>query len=250
MVALKMSAMRTAALAAALTVAGCAVGPNYQAPDTPMPAEYSMAATQPTTAARPATQPAETTTTTAWWTLFNDPMLDRVIAQAAQSNLDLRTAEARVREARALRGVVSSQYYPDVDAGGSYRRSRNSKSVEMGGDFLPTEQDFWTAGFDAIWELDVFGGTRRGVEAADADIAAAIADRNDVLLSLLAEVARNYVELRAAQRQAAIAHENVEAQRQTLELTRARLNAGLTSDLDVARSEAQVAATSSRIPTL
>jgi NodT family efflux transporter outer membrane factor (OMF) lipoprotein len=234
------------AAAVSLGVAGCTVGPNYKTPDAPMPDSFSPS-TQPSTIA--STQPVIVDTTTAWWTTFGDPAMDELIAQARETNLDLRAAESRVREARALRGVVSSRYWPDVSAGGSYARQRNSKNLNRSAsNFMPTEEDLFSAGFDATWELDVFGGTRRAVEAATADIAAAVADRNDVLLSLLAEVARNYVELRTAQRQVAIAEENVTAQQQTLELTKARLNAGLTSDLDVARSEAQVAATMSRIP--
>lgn len=231
------------AFGVALVAAGCVVGPNYKTPETPI-ADSFTPSTQPAAAA---TQPV-VDTTTAWWTTFGDPAMDELIGQARESNLDLRAAEARVREARALRGVVSSQYWPDVRAGGSYDRSRNSKGISTGGQFFPTEQDLYTAGFDATWELDVFGGTRRAVQAATADIQAAVADRNDVLLSLLAEVARNYVELRVSQRQVTIAQDNVAAQQQTLELTKARLNAGLTSDLDVARSEAQVASTQSRIP--
>jgi NodT family efflux transporter outer membrane factor (OMF) lipoprotein len=234
--------------AAALVLVGCTVGPNYEDPklnDIPPKFSTDVATTQQAT-----TQPADASSTIAWWTLFGDPGLDQVIAQARGSNLELREAEARVREARALRGVSSGRYWPDIAGGADYSRSRTSDNVVEGGEFSATDRDLWSAGFDAVWELDVFGGIRRSVEAADRDIESAIADRNDVLLSLLAETARNYVELRVAQRQVAIAEENVNAQKQTLQLTRARLNAGLTSDLDVARSEAQVAATASRIPTL
>ena len=114
-----------------------------------------------------------------------------------------------------------------------------------GGDF-----DFYQAGFDATWEIDVFGGVRREVEAADADVAAAVEDQRDVLVTLLGDVARSYVELRGYQRQITIAQENLRAQQETLELTRNRLRAGLDTDLSVAQSEAQVATTASAIPSL
>jgi multidrug efflux system outer membrane protein len=218
-------------------LAGCTVGPNYKAPETKVPENYSAA---------PATQPSADV---AWWTLFNDDMLNRLVVDARQVNLDLREANARVLEARAQRGFANSAYYPSVDGFGNYTRSRNSKNISSG-QFVPTEQDLFQAGFDASWEIDVFGGIRRGVEAANADIQAAIANRNAVLLTLLGDVARNYVELRGAQRQIIIAEENIKSQEQTLDLTRARLRAGLANDLDVARQEAQVAATKSQIPLL
>lgn len=231
----------------AFLLVGCAVGPDYKAPETKVPSQYASTqpATQPTTQAA-ATQPVLAT----WWTSFNDPQLDHLIDQAVQSNLDLRIAEARVREARAARGVVASDYYPKVDAAGSYDRSRSSKNVNQGSSQVPTEQNLWTAGFDAAWEVDVFGRVRRSVESADANIDTAVAQRNDVLLSLLAEVARNYVELRGFQRQIAIAQENVKSQQETLGLVQAKFKAGLSSDVDVARSEAQVASTQSQIPLL
>src|SRR5205823_8203533 len=127
----------------------------------------------------------------------------------------------------ALRTIAGSGLWPTVDASGSYTRSKGSKNIIPGGasgtfSGLGREQDLWQAGFDASWEIDVFGGIRRGVEAANADLAAAIADRNNVLVSLLGEVARNYVELRGFQRQVAIAQQNVTAQMESLDLTRAK----------------------------
>jgi NodT family efflux transporter outer membrane factor (OMF) lipoprotein len=229
--------VRVGLITLAAAVAGCTVGPNYKEPATPVPPAYGSA---------PATQPSASV---AWWTLFNDDVLNRLVNDARQSNLDLRQANARILEARAARGFVTSQNWPSIDAFGNYTRTRNSKNIASGG-FVPTENDFFQAGFDATWEIDIFGGIRRGVEAANADIQAAIADRNAVLMTLLGDVARSYMELRGAQRQIVIAEENIRAQQQTLELTRARLRAGLANDLDVARQEAQVNATSSFIPTL
>ncbi|MEA2707486.1 MAG: hypothetical protein QOF78_87 [Phycisphaerales bacterium] len=239
-----MKSIKHIVILSAVLVTGCTVGPNYKPPQVRVPDRFSEpAATQPTTLAttQPVASPA------AWWTTFGDETLNRLIDEARRSNLDLRTAEARVREARAARGIVTADYWPDVDAAGSYSRSRTSKNTTFGS-FGPRETDLWQAGFDAAWEVDVFGGVRRSVQAATADIQAAVADRNDVLLSLLGEVARNYVELRGFQRQIAIAEFNVKSQQDTLELTRVRLNAGLGTDLAVAQTEAQVAATQSQIP--
>src|SRR4051812_16622360 len=168
--------------AAAALFGGCAVGPNYKPPQTNnVPDKYLGAATtQPSTQQTTVAAPAMD----AWWRTFNDPTLDQLIDQAARSNLDLRIASARVREARELRRVVTADYYPTVDSSASYSRSKNSRNLgprgvavgpggqaSVGG----SEQDLWTAGFDAAWELDVFGGVRRSVEAANADIQAAVA---------------------------------------------------------------------------
>lgn len=219
------------------TLAGCTVGPNYKAPEFVAPKNFGAA---------PTTQPAQDV---AWWKLFNDPILDQVINVAHDANLDLKAAEARVREARATRNSIASDRYPSIDAAGSYTRQRSSQNTAAG-NLAPTYQNLFQAGFDATWEMDVFGGIRRQVEAANADVQSAIADRNDVLLSLLGETARVYVDLRGAQRQVIIAEDNVKAQQQTLDLTKARLRAGLANDLDVARQEAQVASTASQIPSL
>lgn len=221
---------------------GCTVGPNYTPPTPDLPTAWGEvgpgAATRPTTAA-PAVR---------WWTTFNDPQLDSLVTRAIESNLDLARATARVREARAQRGVVNADLYPNVDVGGAYTHSRSS--FNPGGGNISIEQNLLTIGFDAAWEIDVFGGVRRSVEAADADIQAAIEDRRDVLVSLMAEVARNYIDLRGFQRQVIIARENLVAQQETLSLTQTRANRGLASDLDVVRAAAQVSTTASAIPLL
>src|SRR5207244_9969402 len=143
----------------------------------------------------------------------------------------------------AARGVVAGELYPQIDATGSYtrtRRSLNSGSFPTGGTSGSTtgfsskrDFDFFDVGFDSTWEVDVFGGVRREIEAAEADIASAIENRRDVLITLLGDVARNYIELRGRQRQLIITQENLKSQRETLELTRARFNDGLVGDLDV-----------------
>lgn len=251
---------------------GCAVGPQYKPPTPTVPTTWSEAQDSGTT-----TQPADLTQ---WWTTFHDPTLDMLIAQAAASNLELRLAAARVREARAMRGVVAAGKQPQLQASGSYTHSRRSANAlstpaspsssgaaagaastgagsvgsgTTGGaatGSLDRDSDLFQLGFDARWELDLFGGVRRNMEAAEAEIDAAVEERRAVLVTLLSEVARNYVELRSAQAQQGITRTNLAAQEDTLHLTRVRFDAGLSSQLDVARAEALVAGTASQLPPL
>jgi NodT family efflux transporter outer membrane factor (OMF) lipoprotein len=185
-----------------------------------------------------------------WWTVLGDKTLDSLLSQAIQKNLDVRAAIERVNQARALRGVARSQLLPTVDAVGSYERSRISPNSPIGQQIPKHTSDDWQAGFDANWELDLFGRIRRGVEAANADLEALEDARRDVLVRLLAETARNYVELRAAQRRLAIANDTLKSQRDTLELVRARRAAGAVGDLDVSRAAADVRTTEATIPSL
>lgn len=186
----------------------------------------------------------------AWWRSFEDPALDSLIDRAIAGNLDLQIAEARIREARAARGIVAAEWFPTVDAEGGYLRSRRSENTAAGEQGGGGTTSLWEAGFDASWELDIFGRTGRGVQAADAEIEAAEDSRRDVLVVLLAEVARNYVELRGFQRRIDLAERNAQLQRDTLSLTESRFRGGLTSELDVASASAQWATTQSAIPLL
>jgi NodT family efflux transporter outer membrane factor (OMF) lipoprotein len=222
---------------------GCTVGPKYQAPARPAPSHWSELQEGKGTAQSP-----EIAT---WWTAFNDPLLNSLIERASRENLDLRQATARVREARARYGMTAADRFPAVDASGSFTRSRSSENGPLA--FTPTagrEVNLYQIGFDASWEVDLFGGVRRSIEAAEADIAASVEDRRSVQVSLLAEVARNYIDLRRIQKQIATTRNNISSQQETLELTQARFNAGLNTGLDVARSEAQVATSFSQIPAL
>lgn len=251
-----------AGLALAIALAGCKVGPNYQTPPTTMPSTWSelsagIPATQPATV--PATQPISGPTTqpveiVEWWTTFNDPLLNQLVARAVQSNNDLKIAAARVREARAQWRVVLGNELPSVNAVGTYQRVRPSLSSASGSSLkaagISPEQDLWQAGFDATWELDVFGGVRRQLEAATDQIQASEANLHDVLVILVSEVAFNYIDLRGVQQQIEINRANVKAQQQSLELTRARFQAGLTGELDVVRAQAQVAGTEAVLPSL
>lgn len=224
-------------------VAGCAVGPNYRAPKMNAPAQWSE------TLGGGETNHSDLVA--AWWKTFNDAELDSLIERAVRSNLDLRIAEGRVREARAQRGIASADLWPSANASGSYTRERFS-----GNGFppipppFPLESDLYQAGFDASWEIDVFGGKRRALEAARADVSAAEFGRRDALVTLLGEVARNYVETRGYQRRLEIARQNIKAQQEALALTRERFNNGLTSDLDVTQAAALLSTTEAEVPSL
>jgi NodT family efflux transporter outer membrane factor (OMF) lipoprotein len=222
-------------------LSSCRVGPDYHAPKPALPAAWS--AVGGGTSGEPVTRLAQ------WWRGFNDPALGSLIQRAAVSNRDLRAAEARVRIVRALRGVAAADLLPTIDALASYataRRSRNALAFPV----RLLDTGTYQAGFDATWEFDLFGGKRRAVQAARADLQAVEEDRRAVLVSLLAEVARDYIELRGTQRQLEIAEANLGAQREVLAISQLRFAKGLVSELDVAQAQALVAATRSVVPAL
>jgi len=227
------------AMLAALT--GCSVGPNYRQPNVAMPGNWKEAGPGGTTNA--------TAQLTNWWTNFQSPALDSLIERAVRSNFDLRAAEARVRAARALRNSAISDFIPTLDAISSFTKTRRSENAQAGPiNFIDT--DMYQVGFDASWEIDVFGGKRRALEAANASVRAVEEDRRDVLVSLLAEVAHNYIDVRGFQRRLDIARKNIVAQQEAVEIAQMRLKAGLVSELDVAQATTLLATTKSQVPTL
>jgi outer membrane protein, multidrug efflux system len=234
----------SALVAAALALAGCQVGPDYSAPPQAAPDGWSEAMTEGVR--------SEGAELASWWTALDDPMLDSLVARAVKTNLDLREASARVREARALRGVAESGFYPTVDATGSYTRERFSENNFNNpvGTRTGEGRDLFAMGFDAAWEIDIFGRVSREVEASDAELSSTVEGWRDVLVSLLAEVARDYTDTRSFQDRLRIAEANVKAQDDTLTLVQSRFDAGITSELDVAQAKANLEQTRSQIPLL
>jgi NodT family efflux transporter outer membrane factor (OMF) lipoprotein len=178
-----------------------------------------------------------------------------LIARAVQSNLDLHLAQARVRESRAQYGIASADLWPTLDASGSYARSRQSEHQPLLGSIplppnVPFENNVYQAGFDASWEIDVFGGKRRATEAARAQLPASEFSRRDVLLTLLGDVAQSYIGLRGYQQRLAIANQNIDAQEKSLGITRDRFAKGLASELDVQQASTVLATTHAEVPTL
>jgi NodT family efflux transporter outer membrane factor (OMF) lipoprotein len=185
-----------------------------------------------------------------WWKNFNDTNLNILMTTAVQSNLTLRIAEARVCEARAQKGVVSSALWPSLGSSGGYSRNRYGQNSFPPLPGVPLDYNFYNANFDAAWELDVFGGTRRAVEAANAQVGAAEFSQRDVLVTLLAEVARDYISARAYQQRLAITEDNIRVEKNVLDLTSNRFESGLTSDLDVDQSRALLKTTEAEVPVL
>lgn len=183
-----------------------------------------------------------------WWSLLEDPLLESLVDRALVHGLEPRAALARVREARALRGVATGERWPAVNANGSYELREESANTPFG-QFL-TETDIHTLGLEASWELDLWGRVRRSVEAANADLGASVEDARSVAVAVAAETAAAYVDLRAFQARLAIALTNVELQEQTLGVVRARLESGLVGDRDYAQAATNVETTRSRVPTL
>ncbi|MGE4559443.1 MAG: efflux transporter outer membrane subunit [Desulfobulbus sp.] len=233
---MKSAALTTACLV--LCLGGCApVGPNYKAPALQPPAAWS----EDSETSKPAPELARM----AWWSLLKDPVLDRLMKKALAGNLDIEQARARIRQARADLKSAAAGKRPTVNAAGSVRRSKESGNA---GNADGETTTLYTAGFDASWEMDVFGSVRRSVEAAEARLGAGIEDLHATRLTLLGEVADAYVQLRAAQEQLAIARRTLTSQSETAGVTRVRYKNGLTSYLDVARAEAEQTTTAADIP--
>jgi len=189
-----------------------------------------------------------------WWNSFHDGELTRLIHRAVNNNLDLRLAAARVDEARAARGVAKSAFYPSVGVTTSAQRLRERVPVfnpsANTAAFHPVELNNFQVGFDSAWEIDVFGRIRNEVKAASANVRSAEEDRRDILVALLAEVARSYADLRGFQLRLEIAEKNIQTQEDTVHLTQARAAAGLVTQLDVSRAVAELETTKAVVPSL
>jgi NodT family efflux transporter outer membrane factor (OMF) lipoprotein len=224
-----------AVVAAIATAAGCSVRRPYQMPEPHAPAAWSA----------PLPQAADAESLSRWWETFDDEQLTQLVRRAAAGNLDVRTAISRLREARATMRSTRTQLGPSADATGSARASGTSDQAGIGG-----TTDLYSLGIDASWELDVFGGIRSTVDAAVATTNAREADLQDVLITLTADVALDYIDTRSLQRRLEIARSNVDLQQQTLELTQFRAQAGLATDLDVQQALSNVESTRAQIASL
>ena len=224
-----------------LLLAGCAVGPDYHRPKTPLD-EHFVNAGEPGF--------VEGDTVQRYWIGFQDPILTGLIEDALVRNKDLSIAAANLQAARAAKRLAGFDLYPTATFAGSYTHNLDSQQELPG--FTQNERRFDTAqaGFDGLWELDLFGRVRRNVEAASGDVGAAAATLQDARVSVIAETARNYFILRGLQDQLALTLRNADNQLSTLKLTRTRLEAGRGNQLDTSRAEAQWQTTLATIPTL
>lgn len=281
---------RFAPAIAGIILLGCVSGPDHATPETRMPEQWSSSLAGGVT--------VDSVSAVPWWNKLNDLVLAELIQRAEANNLELKIAEARIREARAARGIVAADRLPNAGVSASYQvaqqpdrsvnaggsplslgvnagpgglsrsvsyRGRNAtvtRSVSAGGattgitvspggaDAPDRTQDLFALGFDASWELDIFGGAARAIEAADASIKAEIERRRNLYVSLAAEVALSYIDFRMAQARRDIADRNIAAQRDTVRITRARYEAGLNSEFDAVRAVAQLAESESQVPML
>jgi multidrug efflux system outer membrane protein len=225
-----------ALLALTLTAAGCAARSHTS----PEPARAALPALDPALFSASPYDPR-------WWTEFEDPALDALEAAALEVNHDIRIAIARVQQARAIFDDTNLDRYPTVTAGASVDRR---DEVRPGFSDEPLDTTTYRAGFDAFWELDLFGRVRAQIRAAAADADAFEASLDDVRVLVAAEVARAYFELRGLQHRLAVAQKNLENQRQTLRLTEVRRDAGYGETFDVASAAARVAAIEASLPPL
>jgi outer membrane protein, multidrug efflux system len=235
-------------LIVSVTATGCLVGPNYERPFMKLPPLWRSVdeVAKPMAGEEPKTDLAQ------WWQSFNDPLLNGLVEQALSSNLDEKIAIARIREERAYLAASRGALLPNIGLDGSYTRQRYSANTPFGEfpQLVPREEDMYEAGFDASWELDIFGGLRRGVEASQAELAASIENARDVRVTLLAEAARDYVAVRTLQRRLLITRENVRDQSDSLGLTQARYRMGFAPELDVIQARSLLETTQAQMPEL
>ncbi len=228
-------------IAVGLVLTGCAaVGPDYTPIEPDAPERWRAEMAGGLTANQP-----DTGTLARWWTIFNDPELSRLEERAVSGNLELQTARSRIREARALRGISQARLFPAVDSAAAASKIRTSESSGSG-----TETELYTAGFDAGWELDIFGGLRRSVEASQADLEASQVNLDSVLISLMAEVALNYVDVRTYQAQLTLTRANIKTQEESYKLNRSRNQAGIIDELAVQESLRILESSRSQIPAI
>ena len=261
----------TIALGMAFLVGACTVGPDWHKP---IAATSHGFMTPPGTAAasRAVTSPMDPD----WWDIYHDPELTALERHVASANLDLREASARLDQSRAERGIAAADRYPIVGGNVSYARERASPNgvlgllgtgtdmspgtvangtTEFGPSTLPGSNgsaafDLFQGGLDSSWELDLWGRVRRAVEGADANLEQSEDMRRDILVTVLADTARDYVQLRGVQAQLIITQQNLQTARHSLALAQARFSFGATTQLDVADAAAQVAAIQARVPAL
>jgi multidrug efflux system outer membrane protein len=222
------------------------VGPNYSAPVIKTPDAWTGKISRQVNKGPHASLQT-------WWSIFDDPTLDELIERARRNNIDLKIAVSRVRESRALLKIANGGTMPVANANGDVKRTEPSENgilapiESLGG---TSSYSLFQLGLDASWEIDVFGRVRRTIEAAGAGYQASIEDYRDVMVTLFAEVALAYIDVRTAQQQIVITTENAEEQRKSMKLAQDRYETGVSSKLDVTQARANLASTQAMIPPL
>ncbi|WP_174802620.1 efflux transporter outer membrane subunit [Martelella limonii] len=228
--------VRLSALAAlSLALSSCVVGPDYHAPALPLPAKWASSG--------PATDAQSAPVLADWWKRFNDPVLDQLVDQAIQSNRDIAKAKAAVRAARATEREQSGALFPALAGSASATDNRAQTNASGSSDYAQYE-----GGFDSSWELDLFGGNKRAVEAQRYAAQSTEEELRDTLVTVIGDVASYYIDARAYQQLAGLAQRSAASQWKTARLTKSRLEVGLVSDFDLRKAEAQAASTEADVP--
>lgn len=236
--------MRRYAFGVVLLLTGCVVGPDYQKPEVVAPKQWSSATATA----------VQAKTLDKWWQNFNDPILSQLIIDAINTNLDLKQTLERIKAARSQRTETIASGLPSFSSKNNVNRrlnsSASSSSTSQAGGFGLSNQiiNLLQLGIDAQWEVDFFGGVQRAIEVADATIDGEVEHRRDVLVTLLGEVARNYIELRGNQQLIVITEANCRSQQDTLNLLQVRQQAGLADMLEVSQAEGQLATLQAQLP--
>lgn len=238
---------RALLLSTLLGIGGCAVGPDFVAPQAQLPAQWREPAATPAPSA-----PEQESLNTSWWDSFDDPTLTALITEATAANVDIRIAYEHLRQSRAALGITKADGLPRVGAGASYQRGQNSEAglADPSGRDGRSSFNLWQTGVDASWELDLWGRVRREVEQSGAQSQAALEAQRAVVLSIRAETARNYILLRGAQNQLAVLNKTLDNANHNLALTRLRQREGVATELDVSQADAQAAAIEAAVPPL
>ncbi|MGE3953968.1 MAG: efflux transporter outer membrane subunit [Parachlamydiales bacterium] len=228
-----------------LLLSGCNLGPRYCPPKVELVNEWEKVRMERVSTEEP--------DLAAWWEGFGDPILDQLIACAIEHNYDLCAATERILQTREARRIAYSRFFPQIDGEFTFAKELESKNPAVNGISIGPVPFFingWQIGFSALWEIDLFGRLRKGVAAAQADLAASVNDRRAILISLLGEVARSYVDVRGFQRRIEVAKENNERQQTTVEIVGVRVDVGIGSDLDLSEARALQRSVAAAIPPL
>lgn len=234
-------------LVIALLAAGCLGGCALFSPAPDLSLRLSSVVVPERWQQAPLTDPGSPEALARWWQQLQDPLLDELISQGLERAPDLRAAQIRLRQARATRDLTSAGLFPSLGVSTGSNRSRASEETSGGNS---SSRSLYNAGFDASWEPDIFGATRSAVSGAEADLAAQAASLENTRVTLVAEIARNYVEYRAYQKRLQIARKNAASQQETLEITRWRAAAGLVTELDVEQARSSLEQTRATLPAL
>ena len=240
------SLYRLSLMALGLSLSACTLGPDFQAPQAQLPAEWAL----PSGPTR--SQPSASAIDSRWWRSFADPQLSALVQRAVAGNFDLQLAASRVQQSRSLRLATAAARVPSLDGQAGYSRARNSEVGlnDPSGNAGKDDYSLWQAGLGASWELDLWGRVRRQVEAADAQLSGAQAVRDGVALSVMAETASAYIQLRAAQQARLITEQNLQIARRSLELNETRLADGVATHLEIAEAASRVASLEARLEPL